>query len=90
MRKARPGGASGSGPGEIISAKRSNNTPARFPANAPCDWPSILELPVENFVRRPMRAEERSLVVALWWAMRREGGRLPAEKGVIVISGGKS
>ena len=50
----------------------------------------ILELPVENFVCRPMRPSERSLVVACWWRMRREGVKLPAEPGVIVIEGGQS
>ncbi len=88
MRKARPGGAPGNGPGKSISAKQSNSTPARFPANAPYDRPSIVELPVENFVRRPMRPSDRSLVVACYWRMRREGVRLPAERGVILIEGG--
>ena len=41
----------------------------------------------EDLHLRPMRASERSLVVACWWAMRREGVRLPAEPGVIVIEG---
>ena len=90
MKKARPGGRSGNGPGKSISAKQSNSTPARFPANALSDWPSIVELPVENFVRRPMRPDERSLVVCTWWAMAREGVRLPAERGVIVIEGGRA
>ncbi len=48
----------------------------------------VIELPVENLVRRPMRPSERNLVVACWWAMRRAGVKLPAEKGVIVIDGG--
>ena len=49
----------------------------------------IIELPVENLVRRPMRAEERSLVVSCWWRMRREGVKLPPEPGVIVVPGGR-
>ncbi len=67
---------------------RSNRRPQRL--IAPCDWPSIIEWPVENFIRRPMRPSERSLVVACWWRMRREGVRLPADRGVIVIDGGAS
>ena len=51
--------------------------------------PSIIALPFDNFIPRPMRPKERSLVVACWWAMRRAGERLPAEKGVIVIEGGR-
>ncbi len=50
--------------------------------------PSTIDLPIDGFIPRPMRPSERSLVVACWWAMRREGVRLPAEKGVIVIDGG--
>ena len=29
-------------------------------------------------------------VRALWWRQRRDGNRLPAESGIIVIEGGKS
>ncbi len=52
--------------------------------------PSTIDLPFDNFIPRPMRPEERSLVVACWWAMRREGVRLPADRGVIVIDGGRA
>ena len=48
-----------------------------------------VELPVENLRRRPMRREERSLVVSCWWRMRREGVRLLPEPNVIVIEGGR-
>ncbi len=51
---------------------------------------AVINLPFDNFIPRPMRSEERSLVVACWWRMRREGVRLSAEKGVIVINGGAS
>ncbi len=54
-----------------------------------CTTTSI-NLPVDSFVERPMRPGERSLVVSCWWRMRREGVRLPAERGVIVIDGGRS
>ena len=52
--------------------------------------PGVVELPVENLRRRPMRAKERSFVVCTWWAIRREGVRLPAERGVILIEGGRA
>ncbi len=48
----------------------------------------VLDFPVADLHRREMDPSERSLVVACWWAMRREGVRLPAERGVIVIDGG--
>ena len=52
--------------------------------------PGVVELPVENLTHRPMRPDERSLMVAFWWRMRREGVRLPAERGVIVLEGGRA
>ncbi len=51
--------------------------------------PGVIEIPVENLHHRPMPPDERSLVVTRWWRMRREGARLPAEPGVIVIDGGR-
>ncbi len=51
---------------------------------------AVISLQLDGFIPRPMRLEERSLVVACWWRMRREGVRLPTEKGVIVIDGGAS
>ncbi len=50
----------------------------------------VLDFPVADLHRREMDPSERSLVVACWWRMRREGVRLSAEKGVIVIDGGAS
>ena len=52
--------------------------------------PGIIEIPVENFHRRPMGSTERPLVVNVWWRMRREGVRLPAKPGVIVLEGGRT
>ncbi len=51
---------------------------------------AVINLPLDGFIPRLMRPEERSLVVACWWRMRREGVRLPADRGVIVIDGGAS
>ncbi len=51
---------------------------------------AVINLPLDGFIPRTVRPEERSLVVACWWRMRREGVRLSAEKGVIVIDGGAS
>ena len=50
--------------------------------------PLVLDFSVADLHQREMDPSERSLVVACWWAMRREGVRLPAERGVIVIDGG--
>ena len=52
--------------------------------------PDIIEVPVENLHRRPMGSTERPLVVNVWWRMRREGVRLPAKPGVIVLEGGRT
>ncbi len=52
--------------------------------------PGVVELPVENFVRRPMRPSERSLVRSIWWRQWRLGHRMPAEPGVIVLEGGRA
>ncbi len=52
--------------------------------------PGVIEIPVDDLHLRPMRPSERSLVVACWWRMRREGVKLPPEPGVIVIDGGWS
>ncbi len=66
-------------------------TPGTPPLQRPVgDWPSIVELPVDDLHLRPMRAEERSLVVCTWWAMRRKGVKLPPQPGVIVIEGGRA
>jgi hypothetical protein len=44
--------------------------------------------PRQNHDHFELPPNERSLTVAVWWRMRREGVKLPAEKGVIVIEGG--
>ncbi len=46
MKIARPGGASGSGPGESNSVQKQHSTPAVPRSNAPHDRPSIIERPV--------------------------------------------
>ena len=51
---------------------------------------AVINLLLDGFIPRTIRPQERSLVVACWWRMRREGVHLPAEKGVIVIRGGRS
>ncbi len=51
---------------------------------------AVINLELDGFIPRTIRPQERSLVVACWWRMRREGVRLPADRGVIVIDGGAS
>ena len=51
--------------------------------------PGVVEIPVENLHLRPMRPEERSLVRSIWWRQWRLGHRMPAERDVIVIPGGR-
>ncbi len=46
MKIARPGGASGNGPGESKFVQRQHSTPPDSLANAPYDRPSIIERPV--------------------------------------------
>ncbi len=53
MKEARPGGRSGNGPGESEITKQSISTPPDSLQIAPRDWPSAIELPVENLRRRP-------------------------------------
>ena len=69
-------------------AKEFSSTFPATPQLSP-DYPNVIDLPVENLHPRPMRAAERSLLVACWWRWRREGIELPAEHGVIVIDGGR-
>ena len=91
MRKARPGGRSGNRPkASKGNSQKQNSTPAVPLQTSPQDWPSVIELPVEILHRRPMRGEERSLVVGMFWRLAREGHRLPAERDIIVIDGGRS
>jgi hypothetical protein len=46
--------------------------------------------PVDQLVPRPMRPDELPDVRRLWWRQRRHKGmELPAERGLIVIKGGR-
>ena len=77
MRTARPGGPSGNGleaSDTKVDADRSIDANPPFPQAGP-----HFELP----------SSDRSLVRSLFWAMRREGVTLPAQRGVIVIRGGR-
>ncbi len=51
--------------------------------------PPVISLPVESFIERPMRPGERWLVRAVWWRQWRLGYRLPAERGGLLIPGGR-
>ena len=89
MKRAWPGGASGNRPkASKGNSQKQDSTPPRSPANAPQDWPATTAFPVDDLHLRPMRSDERNLVVCVFWRLAREGVRLPAERGVIVINGG--
>ena len=86
--------APGTGPGAADGGNQDCHDP-RFttrprPTQTARQLSETINLPVAAFHPRPMRPSERSLVVCSWWAMRREGVILPAEKGVIVIDGGRA
>ncbi len=83
MKKAHPGGNQGGPEALDQSAQDLINTPLADLANRRID--RIYNLGLR---RRPIRSEERSLVVSCWWRMRREGVRLPPERGVILTDGG--
>ncbi len=82
MRKAPPGG-NGKGSGVSKNSTDPYNTPADSPQTAAADWPSFIEVPHI----RHMPSSDTSDVLALWWAMRRKGIRLPAQEGIIVLRG---
>ena len=45
---------------------------------------------IADLVPRPVRADEIPELRAIWWRQARLGHRLPAERGVIVIEGGRT
>ena len=49
------------------------------------DGPQEIEL-----ATRPMRPDEHQHVRRAWWRLSTEGQRLPAERGLIVIDGGRA
>ena len=57
--------------------------------SSPQATPTVLDFPLDQLRPRPMRDGERSLLRACWWRWRREGTEMPAERGVIVIDGGR-
>ena len=46
-------------------------------------------LPVFRLFPRQMRPDELPHVRRLWWRFARQGHRLPAEKHIIVLDGGR-
>ncbi len=46
-------------------------------------------VPVDRLIPRPMRPDELPNVRRLWWRFARQGHRLPAEKHIIVLDGGR-
>ena len=60
-------------------------------ANSPQnDRSRIAFIPVAQLVPRPVRPSEVPELRALWWRQVALGHRLPAERGVIAIEGGRS
>ncbi len=52
--------------------------------------PHYFRIPVFRLFPRPMRPDELPDVRRLWWRWRRrEGVKLPPERGVILLWGGK-
>jgi hypothetical protein len=52
---------------------------------------SYFRVPVPRLFPRPMRPDELPDVRRVWWHWRRhEGLKLPPERGVILIRGGRS
>ncbi len=49
--------------------------------------PGVVELPVENLTRRPMRPDEVRHVRQIWWNLVADGQRPVAEPNIIVIEG---
>ncbi len=45
---------------------------------------------IENLVPRLVRADEIPELRALWWRQARLGNHLPAERGIVLIEGGRS
>ncbi len=46
-------------------------------------------VPVDQLIPRSMRPDELRDVRQVWWRQARLGYRLPPEKGVVLITGGK-
>ena len=52
--------------------------------------PSIFRVPAFRlFPKRPIRPDEMPHVRQAWWNQARSGHRLPAERGIILIPGGR-
>ena len=49
--------------------------------------PNFVEIDVAQLIPRPVRADELPELRAMWWRQARLGHRLPAERGVILITG---
>ncbi len=54
------------------------------------DLSHITFVNVTDLIPRPIRADEIPMLRAMWWRQARLGHRLPAERGVIVIEGGRT
>ena len=90
MKMAGPGDGLGAAEGGQLDCRETPFTTSPRLTQTARQLPDTIHLPVDAFHPRPMRPSERSLIVCSWWAMRREGVIMPAEKGVIVIDGGRS
>ncbi len=54
-----------------------------------CVIPTCITLPLDSLIPRPVRADEVPHVRRMWWNLTADGYRLPAERGVIMIEGGR-
>ena len=89
MKEGAHEGAPGSA-SDNPTIKEPHSTSSTVPQINPQDWPSIIEVPVDSFVSRQIRPEEPPWVRELWWRSWRCGHRLPVERGVILIDGGRT
>ena len=48
-----------------------------------------IRFPVDRLIPRPIRPDEIPHVRRVWWRLTRVGHRLPPERGVIMIQGGR-
>ena len=74
-RGPRPGG-NGRGPLESIAAVNSDNSD------------HSLEIPFSQLRHRPIGPGELAALRAVWWRQATQGHRLPAERGIILITRG--
>ncbi len=74
-RRAPPGGSGASS--KIIAAVNSDGSN------------HSLEIPTSQLLPRPVRPDELPELRAIFWRQVALGHRLPAERGVIVIEGGR-